>query len=139
MADELDITKTGFRVITLSINVSSGLRPSAITRPAMSSAVRMPESIPLASVSSAESTRLAAILRHASDTGVASGSVSARAKRSFFTVLSGSAADDGWTGEVGLDEDGAFPFPFAVAAPAAGGVRWGWGAGLVAIASAAGG
>jgi len=53
----------------------------------------MPESIPLASVSSAASTRLAAILRHASDTGVASGSVSARAKRSFFTVLSGSAAD----------------------------------------------
>jgi hypothetical protein len=53
----------------------------------------MPESIPLASVSSAASMRLAAILRHASDTGVASGSVSARAKRSFFTVLSGSAAD----------------------------------------------
>jgi hypothetical protein len=48
---------------------------------------------------------------------------------------------DGWTGEVGLDEDGAFPFPFAVAAPAAGGARRGgrrgWGAGLVAIASAA--
>ena len=54
----------------------------------------MPESIPLASVSSAASTRLAAILRHASDTGVASGSVSARAKRSFFTVLSGVSAAD---------------------------------------------
>jgi hypothetical protein len=36
MADVLDITKTGFLVITLTTLVSSGLRPSAITRPAMS-------------------------------------------------------------------------------------------------------
>jgi hypothetical protein len=34
MADVLDITKTGFLVITLTTLVSSGLRPSAITRPA---------------------------------------------------------------------------------------------------------
>ena len=44
---------------------------------------------------------------------------------------------EGWTGEVGLDEDGAFPF--AVAAPEAGGGRRGLGAGLVVIASAASG
>jgi hypothetical protein len=33
VADELDSTKTGFRVITFAAFVSSGLRPSAITRP----------------------------------------------------------------------------------------------------------
>lgn len=99
----------------------------------LTSAVRIPESIPLVSVSRAASRRLAAILRHASDTAVASGSVSALVNRSFFTVLSSlrgqsistvtpemddregfgmeeTGAHDAWTGEVGLDDDvDAFP------------------------------
>ena len=48
----------------------------------------MPERRPWASVSSTASTRLAAIRRHASDTVVPSGIVSALDSRSFFTVLS---------------------------------------------------
>ncbi|WVZ54087.1 hypothetical protein U9M48_004950 [Paspalum notatum var. saurae] len=50
--------------------------------------VTMPDSRPLASVSSTASTRLAAILRHASETVVPSGIVSALDSRSFLTVLS---------------------------------------------------
>lgn len=48
----------------------------------------MPESKALASVSSTASTRLAAILRQASDTVVPSGIVSALDNLSFLTVLS---------------------------------------------------
>lgn len=50
--------------------------------------VTMPERRPLTSVSSTASTRLAAIRRHASDTVVPSGIVSAFDSRSFLTVLS---------------------------------------------------
>jgi hypothetical protein len=50
--------------------------------------VRMPQSRALESVRSAKSARRAAIRRHASSTVVPSGTVSARVRRSRFTVRS---------------------------------------------------
>jgi hypothetical protein len=113
----------------------------------LTSAVMIPESIPLVSVSSAASRRLAAILRHASDTAVASGSVSALVSLSFFTVRRsclrtesapagegridrkrGSAAYESLTGEVGLDDVDAFQ----LAAGGGGGARRGCGAAILA-------
>lgn len=46
MAGELDITKTGLRVIALATFVSSGLSPSAITRPDMSYKTKIQKILP---------------------------------------------------------------------------------------------
>uniref|UniRef100_A0A0A9DJK8 Uncharacterized protein n=1 Tax=Arundo donax TaxID=35708 RepID=A0A0A9DJK8_ARUDO len=93
----------------LEMIVCSTRSPSAMTLVAMSLSVTMPESRPLASVSSTASTRLAAILRHASATVVPSGIVSAFDSRSFLTVLSPVP----WLGEAGLGE--TLPLPLAAA------------------------